>query len=134
MRKYLFPWYKKIGDIAKKNNKPFIFHSDGKLWDVVPDLLEAGVVALQPIEPNAWDAIKIKEKYGNKLCIMGTIDLDLLCRGSADEVRNMVKHHIDIFREYGGFAVGTSNTPTYYMNQDNFRIMIETAKEYGNYE
>jgi hypothetical protein len=62
---------------------------------------------------------------------MGTVDLDLLCRGTAEEVAAQTKRHIDMFREKGGFAVGTSNTPTYYMNFDNFRVMVQTTLAYG---
>jgi len=131
MRKYLFPHYKKIGDIAKKNNKPFIFHSDGKLWDILPDLIKAGVNAIQPIEPKAWNAQEIKQKYGKNLCIMGTIDLDLLCRGKREDVVAMVKNHIDLFKSGGGFTIGTSNTPTYYMNQENYKALLQTTLEYG---
>ena len=130
MRKYLFPWYKKIGDIAKKYNKPFIFHSDGKLWDIIPDLINAGVNALQPIEPKSWNPVDVKEKYGDKLCIMGTIDLDVLCRGTKQQVVDMVKDHIDKLSYKGGFAIETSNTPAYYMNHDNYKTMIETAINY----
>lgn len=131
MRKYLFPWYKKIGESAKKYNKPFIFHSDGRLWDVIPDLLDAGINALQPIEPKSWNPVEIKRRYGDKLCILGTIDLDLICRGTIDEVIEMTKDHIDLFRKEGGFAVGTSNTPTYYMNQENYKAVLKTTLEYG---
>jgi uroporphyrinogen decarboxylase len=133
MRRHLFPWYKEIGRIARQNGKPFIFHSDGRLWDVVPDLLDAGVNALQPIEPKSWDPLAIKKRYGNRLCIMGTIDLDLLCRGTGDQVMRMVKKHIDLLGADGGFVVGTSNTPTWYMNQGNFKAMLDTALEYGGH-
>ncbi|MCL2664652.1 MAG: hypothetical protein FWE82_03490 [Defluviitaleaceae bacterium] len=126
MRKYLFPYYKRIGDAAKKNGKPFIFHSDGRLWEILPDLIEAGVNAIQPIEPKAWDAEKIIEKYGGRLCVMGTIDLDLLCRGTAFETIGMTKSHIKAYGS-GGFAVGTTNTPTYYMKLENYRAMIDAA-------
>jgi len=130
MRKLLFPVYRKIGDIARRCNKPLIFHSDGKLWDIVPDLIEAGFNALQPIEPKAWNAVEVKRKFGDKLCVMGTIDLDQLCRGSREKAISMVKEHLDLLAPKGGFVVGTSNTPAYYINQDNFRAMLETALEY----
>ena len=131
MRKYLFPWYKKIGASAEKHKKPFIFHSDGKLWEVLPDLLDAGIRAIQPIEPKSWSPVEIKDKYGDRVCIMGTIDLDLICRGTREEVVRYTKDHIDSFRHTGGFVVGTSNTPTYYMNMDNYKAVLETALSYG---
>ncbi len=131
MRRYLFPWYSKLGEIARAHAMPLIFHSDGRLWEIVPDLIAAGVNALQPIEPKAWDAAEVKRRYGDRLCIMGTMDLDLLCRGTTAQVAEMVRRHIDLLGRDGGLVIGSSNTPTYYMNQDNYRAMLQTALEYG---
>ncbi|MCL2741002.1 MAG: hypothetical protein FWE70_02685 [Oscillospiraceae bacterium] len=133
MRKHLFPHYESIGEIARANGKPFIFHSDGRLWEILPDLLRAGVNGLQPIETKAWDAREVKRRYGGRLCVMGTIDLDLLCRGTRGEVEAMVRAHIDGLGKGGGFVIGTSNTPTYYMDHGNYRAMLETAMEHGVY-
>lgn len=127
MRRYLFPWYRKIGDAARENAKPFIFHSDGRLWDVVPDLINCGINALQPIEPASWDAVEVKKQYGDRLCIIGTIDLDTICRGTRKQVVELARKHIALLGQDGGFAIGTSNTPTYYMNHDNYRALLETA-------
>jgi uroporphyrinogen decarboxylase len=132
MRQYLFPWYKRMGNLAKRHDKPFIFHSDGKLWEIIEDLIDCGYDALQPIEPKSWDAREVKARYGDRLCLIGTIDLDrLLCRGTPQEVESAVKRDIDELGWDGGFCIGTSNTPAYYMDIDNFRAMVEATIKYG---
>ena len=97
----------------------------------MPDLIQAGVNALQPIEPKSWDAVQVKQRFGDRLCVMGTIDLDLICRATRDEVVAMVKKHLELLAPGGGFVVGTSNTPAYYMNQENYRAVLQTALEYS---
>lgn len=131
MREHLFPWYEELGAIAKEYDKPLILHSDGALWDILPELISFGFNAIQPIEPNSWDAEEVNRRYGDKICVMGTIDLDrYLCRGTVEEVRAEVLRHIRLLGKDGGFAVGTSNTPTFYMKMENYVAMLETAVTY----
>ena len=77
-RQYLFPWMEELAAIAHAAGLPFIFHSDGKVWDVIPDLIAVGVNALHPIEPKAMDINLVKARYGDKLALIGNIDMDLL--------------------------------------------------------
>ena len=84
---YLFPWLKKIGDLAKKYNKPFIYHTDGILYDVMQRILDCGVHALHPIEPKAMAIKEVKQRYGERLCLMGHVDVDLLSRGKPEQIK-----------------------------------------------
>ena len=63
-REYLFPWVKKIGDLAKKHNIPYLYHTDGVLWEIFDDLIACGVNAIHPIEPKAMKLEEVKKKYG----------------------------------------------------------------------
>ncbi|MDO8686401.1 MAG: uroporphyrinogen decarboxylase family protein [Clostridiales bacterium] len=60
-RKYIFPWYKRIGNLCRSHNKLYIHHSDGKLDDVIEDLIGCGFHALQPFEPKAMNIYDIKK-------------------------------------------------------------------------
>ena len=53
-RKYLFPWIEQLAAIAHAAGLPFILHSDGKLWDVIPDLIAVGVKTCTPSSPRRW--------------------------------------------------------------------------------
>ena len=97
-RKYLFPWMEELAAIAHGAGLPFIFHSDGKLWDVIPDLIAVGVDALHPIEPKAMDINLVKARYGNKLALIGNIDMNLLSLGTPDQVREQVRQRIKDLR------------------------------------
>jgi len=64
LRKYVFPWYKRIGDLCHRAHMPLIFHSDGRLYDVLDDLIDCGFNAIHPIEPKAMDIGDTKKKWG----------------------------------------------------------------------
>ena len=132
-RKYLFPWMKKIGDIAKKHNLPLLYHSDGKLWEVMDDLINCGINALHPMEPKGMDAKEVKSKYGNKLCLIGNIELDRLSRGTTEEITGLVIDRIKTLGKGGGYCVGSSNTVPEYVPLNNYKAMLEATFRYGEY-
>jgi uroporphyrinogen decarboxylase len=133
-RKYVFPWYKKIGEILDDAGLPFIFHSDGKLWDVLDDLADCGVKAIHPIEPQAMDIVEVKKRYGNKFCILGNIDLDYtLTRGTVEEVEEQVKRRIRELAPGGGYCLAASNSVPEYVKPENYKAMVEATKRYGKY-
>ena len=133
LRKYLFPWIKKIGDLAKKRNIPCLYHTDGKLWDVMDDIIACGINGLHPIEPKAMDAREVKKRYGNRLCLVGNIDLDLLVRKDPEYIRGMVKDKIKELGQGGGYCAGSSNTIPEYVPLENYIAMQEAIFEYGKY-
>ena len=128
---YFFPWLKKIGDLSKKYNKPLIYHTDGILYDVMDGIIDCGVTALHPVEPKAMKLKDVKEKYGDKLSFIGSIDVDLLCRGTKKEIIDKVEENIKIAAYNGGYCVGSGNSIPEYVNYDNYLTMIKTAKEIG---
>ncbi|WP_304130076.1 uroporphyrinogen decarboxylase family protein [Ignavibacterium album] len=128
--KYFFPWLKKIGDIAKSVNKPLIYHSDGILFEVMNKIIECGVSALHPIEPKAMNIVDVKKQFGDKLCLIGNIDVDLLARGKKEEVINNVLFNIENVGMNGGYCVGSGNSIPEYVNIENYISMIETVKTF----
>lgn len=134
LRKYIFPWNKKIGDLVCAKGLPYLYHSDGKLYDVIDDLLECGFCALHPCEPSSMDIELLKNRYGGRLCLMGNIDLDTtLTMGTPAEVDAEVKQRIRAIAPGGGYCCGASNSVPEYVPYDNYIAMIEAVKKYGKY-
>jgi len=133
-RKFLFPWYKKFGKVRKKYDVPFLYHSDGKLWEILDDLIDCGVNAIHPIEPKAMDIREVKEEYGDKLCILGGLNLDYpFSRGTPEEVEEEVKRLIREVAPGGGYCLGSSNSITEYVPLENYKAMLESGLKYGKY-
>ncbi len=127
--KYFFPWLKRIGDLAKRYNKPLIYHTDGILYDVFDKIIECGVDAIHPIEPKSMNIADVKQRYGNKLCLIGNIDVDLLSRGTTNEIRNNIYKNVEEAGYDGGYCVGSGNSIPEYVKLENYIAMIETVKE-----
>lgn len=129
-RQWLFPWLKKIGELARVRRIPFIYHSDGVLYDVIPDILDCGVTALHPLEPLSMEMGELKQRHGKNLCLCGGIDVDQLSRASSDEIRRLTRNILDIAAVNGGYAAGSSNSIPEYVKPENYLAMIETVLNY----
>ena len=133
LRQYVFPWLKTVGDLCKKKDIPLIFHSDGNLMAVIDDIVAAGVNGLHPIQPNAMDIITLKKNYGDRLCFLGNIDMDIMTRGTEKDVAELVVKNLRNIAPGGGYLVGASNSVPEYIPLKNYNAMRETALKYGKY-
>ncbi len=132
-RTHLFPWMKKIGDLAKQIDVPYIYHSDGDLWQVMDDLADCGVNALQPIEPKSLDAEEVKRREGYRFALCGNVEVDRLSRGTTEEIDGLVRDRIEKLAPGGGYCVGSSNTVPDYVPLENYVAMLNAAFKYGAY-
>ncbi len=129
-RQHLFPTMHRYAKMGQLIGAPFIYHSDGKLYPVMDDLVEVGVKGIQPLEPKAMDPLQIKQQWPGKICLMGNIDLDLMSRGTAEQVESHVREKIDRLNVGGGYMPGVSNTVPDYVNLENYLRMIEVINSY----
>jgi len=134
LREHIFPWHKQIGDLVRAKSLPYLFHSDGRLYDVLDDLVACGYHSLHPCEPASMDIERLKREYGGRLCLMGNINLDsTLSLGTPAEVEEEVKLRIRTIAPGGGFCCGSSNSVPEYVPYDNYMAMTGAIKRYGKY-
>lgn len=133
-RRYVFPFYRWCSAVVRDRGLPHIFHSDGRLNAVLDDIVECGFDALHPIEPKAMDIAEVKRKYGDRLCLIGNIDLNYtLTRGTPEEVRREVAERILAIGPGGGYCVSSGNSITAYVPMENYLAMREAVFDYGAY-
>lgn len=137
-RKYIKPRQKKLFSfIKKKTNAKLFFHSDGSIYDFIPDLIEVGVDILNPIQYSAakMDTRKLKEEFGNELVFWGGgIDTQkILPFGSKKEIRDEVKKRIDDLAPGGGFIFATVHTIQPEVPPENIVTMLEAFREHAWY-
>jgi uroporphyrinogen decarboxylase len=132
LRQYIFPYYKKIGETCRKHGKPYIFHSDGDLTQVYDDIIGAGVQAIHPNEPTSVDISEIKRNYGDRIGLIGNVDVGLLTLGQPEEIAQVTRELIESVGPGGGFALGSGNSVARYVKFENYMAMVNTAKEFGN--
>ncbi len=134
LRKYVFPWYKKMGDVCRDKGIGFVFHSDGDCSDAMDDLIDCRFHGFNPIQPNSMDIEVVKKKWGNQLCLIGNLNLDsTLTLGTPEDVRAEVYERIRTIGPGGGFMVASSNSITDYVPLENMKAMIDATFEFGRY-
>jgi uroporphyrinogen decarboxylase len=130
-QEFFLPFQKIVASAMKK---PWVFHSDGNLMPILDDLLTLGMNGLHPIQPAAMNIKEVKAKYGQKVCILGNIDLDYtLTLGTPDEVDKEVKERIAVTGPGGGYIVTSANSLTDYCKTENVWAMAKAVKKYGKY-
>ena len=134
-RELIIPAYKKIVQVIRKAGKFAVFHSDGFTEPYFDGLIEAGFHGVESLEPFAGMDLKhLKETYGDKLCLIGNIDVSgLLPFGTTDEVVESVKKCIKDAGEGGGYILSPCTDITDSCKLDNVLTMIEATKKYGKY-
>jgi uroporphyrinogen decarboxylase len=133
-RRYVKPRVAKLVSSLKQLGMRTLYHSDGNVEPLIPDLIEVGIDALNPIQPECMDPAKTKELYGEKLCLSGTISVqETLPFGSVEDVKDEVEKRIVTCGSGGGLIICPSNQATIDVKPENFVAVYESAKKFGRY-
>ncbi len=134
LREFVFPWHRRIAEAAHSRGLPFLLHSCGNLKQVLPDLVSyVGINALHSLPPGIYDIAELKAQYGDRIALVGNVDVDLLARGTPEQVRAWVRDLIRQVGPGGGLAVGSSNSITNYCQLENYLAMLEEVRASGSY-
>jgi len=125
-RRHVLPWHKKIGAVLHEGGKIFILHACGKIEKLMDDLIsDVGIDARHSFEDQVTPIEEAKKLYGRQIAVLGGVDMDLLARGSEQEVRNRVREIVSECAGGGGFALGTGNSAANYIRPENFLAMLD---------
>lgn len=100
VRRFVIPGCRRLVEQAHSYGLKVIYHSCGSIVDIIPDLIDAGVDAIHPIQALAagMDAKHLRELFGGKVSFCGGVDTqDLLVNGSPDDVRAKVRELRGLF-------------------------------------
>ena len=130
MREYIFPWHKKIVEIAHKNNKPCVLHSCGYFGDVIEDIIEElKFDGRHSYEDNIIPVEKAYDQYGGRIAILGGMDMDMMTRADPDTIYRRSRAMVERSREKGGYALGTGNSVPQYIPFENYMAMVRAAMD-----
>jgi len=114
---------------ARPETKVF-YHSDGDVEPLIPDLIEAGVEALNPVQPECMDPAEIKRKYGDRLAFWGTVSLQrTMSRGSPADVREEVRTRVRTVGYDGGLFLSPAHVLPPETPWENIVAFFEAADE-----
>ena len=126
LRQYVFPIQKEIASIAHEQELPFLLHSCGQLETVMDDLIyDVGIDAIHSFEDIIEPVESFSARYNHKIAIIGGVDVDLLARGSEDNVRARTREILEACAPGKGYLLGSGNSITNYIPTSNFLAMLD---------
>jgi uroporphyrinogen decarboxylase len=133
-REFILPGFAEVVGNIKRSGGRCIKHSDGNIWKIIDALVDTGVDGLGPLEPGAgMDLSEVKRRYAGKVCVVGNLDVDLLCRGTPEQVRAATRRLISEVSPGGRHILSSGNSIPASVKPENLRAMVEAAKELGRY-
>ncbi len=132
MRELIFPWHKRIAEAAHAEGKPFLLHACGNLEAVMEDLIEdVRIDAKHSFEDAIMPVAEFKDKYGDRIAVLGGADVDYLSRHSPEEVRRYVRAILEACAPGGGYAMGTGNSVANYIPVNNYLALLDELRQYN---
>jgi uroporphyrinogen decarboxylase len=134
-RRFMKPYLKRFVDLGKQAGLKTMLHSCGGVREIIPDLIEIGMDALNPVQVRAkgMEPAGLKHDFGDRICFHGAIDhQQTLPFGSTDEVRAEVRQMIDILAPGGGYCLAASHD--LLLNEfppENILAMYDEGYSYG---
>jgi 5-methyltetrahydrofolate--homocysteine methyltransferase len=113
---------------------PVIYHSDGKVDDALDWLIDMGIIGLNPMDPYGIDYRDYKKRYGNRIGLMGNIDVEYpLVHGTPAEVEKDVREHMEVLKPGYRYVAGSSHSITNFIPHENYITMMNAIHRYGAY-
>ncbi|MGQ9455671.1 MAG: uroporphyrinogen decarboxylase family protein [Armatimonadota bacterium] len=132
---YSLPYLTRLVKAVHRKGVPFIKHTDGNIWGILDQMVETGIDAIDPLEPIArMDIGTVKKRYGERVCVVGNIDCtEILTHAPVEEVVEAVKETIAKASPGGGHILASSNSIHPGVKPENYKTMVETARQFGVY-
>jgi uroporphyrinogen decarboxylase len=136
-KEYVIPWLKRICTTAHNAGLKVFLHSCGDDYKILPDLIDAGVDALHPIEPTTanpeYNIFKLNEKYGDKLSFVGNVSPQDLSDKHPTDIQTYVKKLIKKVGPGGGYILSSGHSINPAVKLENFLAMREALLKFGKY-
>jgi len=131
LREFVFPWHKRVVELAHAHGLPALLHSCGNLEEVMDDVIDyLGYDAKHAFEDVIMPVEDVKDKYGDRIAILGGMDVDFLARATPDEVTRRTRKVLEHCMAGGGYCLGTGNSVANYIPVENYIAMLEAGWDF----
>jgi uroporphyrinogen decarboxylase len=136
-RQTIKPYHQEIFNCIHQNSPAKAFlHTCGSVTKMLPDLIDAGVEILNPVQVSAkgMDTAILKRDFGSALSFWGAVDTQwALPHGTQEDVKAEVRHRIQDLGPGGGYVVAPVHNVQADVPAENVIAMYQAALEYGRY-
>lgn len=110
------------------------YHSDGKLTGLLPDLIEAGIHCINPVQPECMNLLEIKKEFGKDLVMWGCLPVQsVFAHGTPNDVRRHCEFLMETLSVNGGFVVDFINFIGTEISLKNAEYFIKMFYDMGKY-
>jgi uroporphyrinogen decarboxylase len=128
LREYVLPWHKRFAAMAHERGVPYFVHSCGNIEAIMPDLVEeVGIDGKHSFEDAILPVQDFQARYGERIAVLGGLDVDILAASSAEVVRRKTRFLIETCGARGRYAVGSGNSIPSYIPVENYLAMVDEA-------
>ena len=111
---------------------PWVLHCDGNMEPLMQDLLDLNMAGLHPIEPEAMDIFDLKRRYGDRLALIGNIDINNLSLGTPESVHAEVEDKLRRLTPGGRYVLASSTCIPEYVQPENYRAMLDAIHQFAD--
>jgi len=129
IREHIFPQYQRVINVVHQSGKKFLLHSCGNIFSIMDGLIDLGIDAKHSNEDEIAPFETWIEKYGNRIGLLGGIDVNILTLNDYDEVFRYVLEKGAQYRSLAkGYGLGSGNSIPDYIPVEGFMGMIDAGK------
>lgn len=130
LRKYVFPWHKRITEVTHNTGKPVILHSCGNIIEFMDEIIyDMKYDGKHSFEDAILPVEEVYKIWHREIAILGGIDVDFLCRASEVEIVERCKNMLKLSERTGSYALGSGNSIPEYVPDDKYFAMISVINE-----
>jgi len=135
LQELFFPYLRRMCDVLNPAGIKVIFHSDGDITSILPDLIEVGVAGVNPLETMAgMDIAHVKREYGRDLILVGGVDCSqVIPLGTPERIRQEVRQVLCDGARGGGMFIGSSSEIVPATPLANIHAFFAACRELGRY-
>ena len=131
-RELFKPLHKKAADWARRKGIKTRLHSCGNIWPFIPDVIDAGIDALHPMEVKAgMDPLTMKQKYGDALVLHG--GMNAMLWNNLDLILAEMERLLPVMKQNGGYIFAADHSIPNDVSFENIKAIIDLAKKLGSY-
>lgn len=128
IRKYILPWHKKYAAMAHQAGRRYYLHSCGQVEAIMEDLIsDVKIDGKHSFQDAVTPVAQAKKLWGDRIAILGGVDVDKLTRLDGQDLRRYVRGVIDACAPGGRFAVGSGNSIPSYVPVQSYLTMVDEA-------
>jgi uroporphyrinogen decarboxylase len=133
IRSIIMPHYKSVTDAVHAAGKLVVFHSCGNMYKLMDDVIDdVGIDAKHSYEDKILPVEEAYRRWGDRVAILGGVDMDLLGRGAEEAVRARTREILAACGTRGtGYCLGTGNTAANYIPKQNYLAMLDEGRRWN---